>query len=190
MTRPPAEPGFPRRVFVMLDGAAGWIDAAGRVFIGVALLGAFGLLLFQVLVRYVLPMPVPWVEEAATYLSAYIAMVGTSVCLRSGYHLQVDLLRGRLPIGGQHLLMAFQNLLVLGFGIFLLRYGIQFVQLGWGQTSPSTYFMVSHARLAMPIGGALLTIQAAVMVGRAICAFADHRRGNPGPPAGGQLYDT
>lgn len=137
-----------------------------------------------------LPFPVPWVEEAATYLSAYIAMIGTSVCLRAGYHLQVDLLRDRLPRGGQHLLIVVQNLLVLGVAVFLLRYGIRFMELGAGQTRPSTYFMVSHARLAMPIGGALLMIQAAVIGGRAVCAFIDHKRGVPGPPAGGQLYDT
>jgi hypothetical protein len=33
-------------------------------------------------------------------------------------------------------------------------------------------------------------LQAAVITGRAICALIDHRNGQPGPPAGGQLYDT
>lgn len=181
--------GALRRAFLAVDRFAGWIDTVGKVVIGATMLGAFFMLLFQVLVRYVLPFPVPWVEEAATYLSAYMALIGASVCLRAGYHLQVDLLRDRLPAGGQHLLIVFQNLLVVGFGLFLLRYGIDFVALGWGQTSPSTYFMVSHARLAMPIGGVLLMLQAAVMAGRSICAFADHRRDSKGPPAGGQFFD-
>lgn len=190
MSHVAGSPGPLRRAFDAIDRLAGVIDMIARVVIGAALLGAFSLLLLQVLVRYVLPFPVPWVEEAATYLSAYIAMIGASVCLRSGYHLQVDLLRDRLGTGGQHLLALFQNLLVFAFALFLVRYGIRFVELGAGQTSPSTFFMVSHARLAMPIGGVLLMLQSAVMAGRALCAFADHRRGRPGPPAGGQLYDT
>lgn len=190
MTQDHRSHGLARRAFLAFDRFAGWMDAVARVLIGAALLAAFSLLLFQVVVRYVLPFPVPWVEEAATYLSAYIAMIGTSVCLRAGYHLQVDLLRDKLPVGGQYLLIAFQNFLVFGFGVFLLRYGIRFMELGAGQTSPSTYFMVSHARLAMPIGGALLMMQAIVIGGRAVCAYIDHNRGVPGPPAGGQLYDT
>lgn len=184
----PTRPGGLRRAFLALDRAAGWIDAVAKAVIGAALLLAFGLLLFQVLVRYVLPFPVPWLEEAATYLSGYMAMLGASVCLRAGYHLQVDLLRDALPAGGQHVLMIGQNLLVLGFGLFLLRYGLAFVELGRGQTSPSTFFFVSHARMAMPIGGALLMLQAAVLVGRSICALVDHRAGM-GPPEGGQITD-
>lgn len=181
--------GALRRAFLVLDRVAGWIDNVARVVIGAALLMAFCLLLFQVLVRYVLPFPVPWLEEAATYLSGYMAMIGASVCLRVGYHLQVDLLRDALPVSGQHILMIIQNLLVFGFGLFLLRYGIAFVQLGQGQTSPSTFFLVSHARMAMPIGGALLMLQAFILMGRSTIALIDHRQDSVGPPAGGQISD-
>ena len=179
-----------RRGFAGFDVIAGWIDGAARIIIGAALLCAFGLLLFQVLVRYVLSFPVPWLEEAATYLSGYMAMIGTSVCLRASYHLQVNLLRDALPVAAQHLLIVFQNLLVFGFGLFLLRYGMAFVALGAGQTSPSTFFMVSHARMAMPIGGALLMLQSVVMAGRSVRAFIDHRGPPQGPAAGGQISDT
>lgn len=159
-----------RRAFDGFDRIAGHIDRVSQIVIGVALLCALVLLVGQVVVRYILPFPVPWLEEAATYLSAYIAMIGTAVCLRSSFHLQVDLLQVALSVRLQYYLVFFQNLLVFGFALFLFRYGIQFVELGWGQTSPSTYFMVSHARMAMPIGGALLMLQAIVMMGRALIA--------------------
>lgn len=179
-----------RRGFAMVDAFAGKIDSVARVVIAAALLCAFGLLLFQVLVRYILPFPVAWLEEAATYLSGYMAMIGTSVCLRAGYHLQVDLLRDALPEAAKHILILFQNVLVFSFGLFLLRYGIDFVALGWGQTSPSTFFMVSHARMSMPIGGALLMLQSLVMAGRSLLAFIDHRNEPQGPLAGGQITDA
>jgi TRAP-type C4-dicarboxylate transport system permease small subunit len=86
-------------------------------------------------------------------------------------------------------LIFVQNLIVILFGIFLVRYGYQFVMLGWGQTSPSSYFMVSYARMAMPIGGALIIAQSIVMAGRALCNLADHRRNPPHSPAGGHLTD-
>lgn len=179
-----------RHSFVVFDAIAGHIDTIARAAIAMALLFAFGLLLFQVLVRYILPFPVAWLEEAATYLSGYMAMIGASVCLRAGYHLQVDLLRDALPVPARHILIFIQNVLVFIFGLFLLRYGLAFVELGAGQTSPSTFFQVSHARMAMPIGGVLLMLQSMVMAGRSLIAYIDHKNGPQDPNAGGQITDA
>jgi len=190
MTQQETRQGMLRRAFGQFDRAMGWLDILCRAFIGLALAGAFLLLVFQVLVRYVLPFPVPWIEEAAIYLCGYIAMVGAAVCLRQGFHLQVDLLQEALKPTARHALIIFQNLVVIFFGLFLVKYGWAFAMLGWGQTSPSSYFLVSYARMAMPIGGVLLILQAVVMTGREICALADHRRGSPPPPAGGHLTDA
>jgi TRAP-type C4-dicarboxylate transport system permease small subunit len=180
--------GVLRRTFVAYDRVTGAVDMACRWIIGVALAGAFLLLVLQVLVRYVLPFPFPWIEELAVYLCGYVAMIGAAVCLRMGFHLQVDLLQESLKPTAQFVLMFVQNIIVVFFGLFMVRYGTAFVQLGWGQTSPSSYFLVSYARMAMPIGGALLIAQALAMGGRALCGLADHRR-PPHPPAGAQLSD-
>lgn len=157
-----------RRAVDAIDRVAGAIDWVSRALMGAALLGVLAMLLLQVAVRYVLTFPLPWVEELAVYLSGYVALLGTSVCLRMGFHLQVDLLRDRL--GGRvrivHYLLV--NLVVAAFGYFLLKYGIRFVELGVGQTSPSSYFPVALGRLAMPIGGGLLIIQSLVLALRAV----------------------
>lgn len=152
-----------RRVVDGIDRAAGVIDQASRIAMGVALVGILSMLLLQVAVRYVLPFPLPWVEELAVYLSGYVAMIGTSVCLRMGYHLQVDLLRDKLGPRAVLYHALIINLVVAGFGYFLLKYGIRFVELGAGQTSPSSYFPVALGRLSMPVGGGLLIIQALVL---------------------------
>lgn len=160
-----------RRIVDIVDKAAAAIDWLSRAAMGLALLGVLAMLLLQIAVRYVVNFPLPWVEELAVYLSGYIALIGTAVCLRMGFHLQVDLLRDRL--GGRvrivHFLLV--NLVVAAFGLFLLKYGIRFVELGAGQTSPSSYFPVAMARLSMPIGGALLMIQSLVLALRAIEAL-------------------
>lgn len=185
----PQRPNALHRAFLVYDRLLGGVDTVARWAIGLSLGGVFILLVTQVLVRYVLPFPLPWVEEGATYLSGYVAMIGAAVCLRDGFHLQVDLLRDRLGPQMQFCLLIFQQLLVLGFGLFLVRYGIKFVELGWGQTSPSSYFMVSHARMAMPIGGVLLILQAIAMIGRAVIGLVEARRPPPGPYDGGQWAD-
>lgn len=191
MTQPqPSGLGLLRRIFHSYDRAMGRLDLVAQWAIGLALGLVFILLVTQVLVRYVLPFPLPWVEEAATYMSGYVAMIGASVCLRSSFHLQVDLLRDRLGPQLQFCLLVLQQLLVLSFGLFLLHYGIKFVELGWGQTSPSSYFLVSHARMVMPIGGLLIMLQSAALIGRAVVGILDHRPPPSGPINKGDLIDV
>ena len=160
-----------RRAIDAIDRAAGGIDWLSRLAMGAALLGVLAMLLLQVAVRYVVNFPLPWVEEMAVYLSGYIAMIGTAVCLRMGFHLQVDLLRDRLVGRARLVHFLLVNLVVAGFGFFLLKYGIRFVELGLGQTSPSSYFPVAVGRLSMPIGGGLLLIQSLVLSLRALDAL-------------------
>lgn len=176
------------KLFFVWDKATGWIDLVSRVFMAAALLGILVMLLLQVAIRYVLPFPLPWAEEAAIYLSGYVAMIGTAVCLRANYHLQVDILHDKLPKRARLIHAILINLMVAAFAIFLIRYGYAFMQLGTGQTSPSDFFMISHARLAMPLGGALLFLQALTMAGRALDGLLAHK--NDGDYSGGtQLSD-
>ena len=94
-------------------------------------------------------------------------MVGAAVCLRQGFHLQVNLLQDALAPRAQYVLIFVQNVIVALFGLFAVRY--VFVMFGWGQTSPSSCFLVAYARMVMPIGGALIILQVVALGGR--CAI-------------------
>lgn len=161
-------------LFGYWDRFTGIIDVISRWFMGAALLGILCMLLLQILIRYVLPFPAPWVEEVAVYLSGYVALVGMSVCLRANYHLEVDLLVQLLPPRVRKLHRVFLMAIVAFFALYLIKYGMKFVELGQGQVSPSSYLYVSHARLAVPIGGMLLLLQSLTMTGRALLDFLQH----------------
>ena len=162
------------KIFAPWDRFTGFVDLISRWFMGLALLGILCMLLLQILIRYVLPYPAPWVEEVAVYLSGYVALVGMSVCLRASYHLEVDLLVQLLPWRLRKLHRVFLMAVVGFFALYLIKYGLKFVELGWGQLSPSSYLFVSHARLAVPIGGVLLLMQSITMMGRAACEFIEN----------------
>ncbi len=162
------------RIFAPWDRFTGWIDTISRCFMGLALLGILCMLLLQILIRYVLPYPAPWVEEVAVYLSGYVALVGMSVCLRANYHLEVDLLVLMLPVRLRKLHRILLMAIVAFFALYLIKYGLKFVELGQGQVSPSSYLFVSHARMAVPIGGALLLMQSVTMMGRALLEYMAH----------------
>jgi len=114
-------------------------------------------------------------------------MVGAAVCLRQGFHLQVNLLQDALAPRAQYVLIFVQNVIVALFGLFVVRY--VFVMFGWGQTSPSSCFLVAYARMVMPIGGALIILQVVALGGRALCDLAEYRRNPPHAPLGGQRSD-
>lgn len=191
MTVSPSGSGTFARVFAPWDRFTGFVDVVSRWFMGMALLGVLCMLLLQILIRYVLPFPAPWVEEVAVYLSGYVALVGMSVCLRASYHLEVDLLVQLLPTRLRKLHRVFLMAVVAIFALYLMKYGMKFVELGWGQVSPSSYLYVSHARLSVPIGGTLLLLQSLTMMGRALIDFLEDKDNNNAmPKAGGQLSDT
>ncbi len=156
-----------RSLFALWDRATGYVDTASRWFMGMAMLGILAMLLLQILIRYVLPFPAPWVEEMAVYLSGYVALVGMSVCLRASFHLEVDLLVNTMSRRMRRVHCTFLMAIVALFAVYLIRYGMKFVELGYGQVSPSSYLYVSYARLSVPIGGVLLLLQAITMMGRA-----------------------
>ena len=153
-------------LFALWDRATGYVDRAARWFMGIAMLGILTMLLLQILIRYVLPFPAPWVEEMAVYLSGYVALVGMSVCLRASYHLEVDLLVNTLSRRMRRMHRTFLMAVVALFAVYLIKYGMKFVELGRGQVSPSSYLYVSYARLSVPIGGVLLFLQAITMMAR------------------------
>ena len=157
-----------RKLIGLWDKVTDYIDIVARWFMGVALLGILAMLLLQILIRYVLPFPAPWVEEMAVYLSGAVAMVGMSVCLRASYHLEVDLLVNAIPPRMRKVHRIFLMAVVAFFALYLMKYGMRFVELGYGQVSPSSYIYVSYARLSVPIGGLLLLLQAITMMGRSV----------------------
>lgn len=63
---------------------------------GVAL--TFMLLASQVMLRHLLSAPFNWLEEGARYLMAMLTLLGASLLLREGLHLQVDLFEDRAPL--------------------------------------------------------------------------------------------
>ena len=156
-----------RTLFAHWDRATGYVDTASRWFMGMAMLGILAMLILQVLIRYVLPFPAPWVEEMAVYLSGYVALVGMSVCLRASFHLEVDLLVNTMSRRMRRMHTTFLMAIVALFAVYLIKYGMKFVELGFGQVSPSSYLYVSYARLSVPLGGVLLLLQAITMMGRA-----------------------
>lgn len=148
------------------DRASGHLDAVVRIALRLFMAGILAMLVLQVVVRYILPFPLPWVEELAVYLAAHLAMWGSSTCLRRSYHLQVRIMWDYLPLRPGRVLAIVLGLVLIAYCGILVWYGFRFAALGGHQMSPSGFIQVYWARLAMPTGGLLIALQALAQVVR------------------------
>lgn len=163
------------RAFLAVDHWTGRLDDVVRVLISIFMLVMFGLLLLNVLSRYVIMVPFFWLAEGAGYMMAMVGLWGSSTCIRRAAHMQVRLIPKRLagPDGMDHpyVVAAIKisvSLLVILYSWVMIRYGYEFALFGRNEYSPSGFFIVFWPRLALPIGGILIAVQSLNLIGRAV----------------------
>jgi TRAP-type C4-dicarboxylate transport system permease small subunit len=116
--------------------------------------------LAQVLFRYVLSQPLPWSEELARYLMIWVACLAASEAYAKGSHVGVDLvirkLKPKLRKGAALLI----HLLVIGLMGVVAYYGFKLSFAVHSQLSPAMEVPMTYPYLAVPVGAALILIQA------------------------------
>jgi TRAP-type C4-dicarboxylate transport system permease small subunit len=144
-----------------------------RPFILILATAIFVIVTMAVFMRYVLGTSFSWTEEVPRYLLIWISFLGAAVGVQRGEHIAFDLLYKSLPPKPRLVLFWILNLLVLGFGWIMLRYGIVFVE-EFGsdlmETIPYTNYWYYPA---MPISGGLIMLFAAQSLVRSIVRGGD-----------------
>lgn len=108
----------------------------------------------QVFARLVPDVETPmWTEEGARFVLIWLVMVGSMVALRRRTHFAVDVLPDLGP-GAARVIAMIGRLVVIGFGVFLAWYGVDFVRFGWDQTSEVADWPLCIVFLAWPVTGA------------------------------------
>jgi len=123
-----------------------------------------------VFARYIVPLPITFMEEAARYLMIWVALLAISSCIPRREHIGVQVLFERLPaLMRRHLLLVL-DLLGIAFFVFLALYGLGLVERG-GKTFTMIYGMSKALPFAaVPVGAALAALQLALV------AFRDQAR--------------
>lgn len=81
------------------------------------------LIFIQVVLRYVLNSSLSWSEELARYIFIWQIWLGTSVSMKDGEHICLDMLNNKLQGKAKIILALVTNLLMLAFCLFLAKYG-------------------------------------------------------------------
>lgn len=81
------------------------------------------LIFVQVCLRYIFNNSLSWSEELARYIFIWQIWLGTSVAMKEKEHICLDMLNNKLHGKAKLVLALLTNLLMLGFCIFLAKYG-------------------------------------------------------------------
>ncbi len=156
-----------------IDRVTGVVDKLVQVAVVTIFVVIFALLNLQVAMRYVMGIPMIWLEELAGFLMAYLTLWGSSSCIRSDGHVRVSFLPDRMksPVSRRWLSIVIHAILLF-YLFYLIVYGYRFAAMGHGELTPSGTFDFFLPRLALTTGGILMAVQAAGVIVREAVALA------------------
>ena len=132
----------------------------------------FALLFLEVLLRYFFNSPTVWANELAQMLFGAYAILAGGYILRTGGHVNVDILYSRLSLKSKAALDVFTSILFFLFCGMLLIYG---GSLAWDSLSRFEHSQSAWnpplypAKLMIPLAALLLILQGLAKLVRDIC---------------------
>ena len=134
----------------------------------------FALLFMEVILRYFFNSPTVWANELAQLLFGAYAILAGGYILRTGGHVNVDILYSRLSIKSKAALDIFTSILFFLFCGMLLIYGgsLAWDSLARFEHSQSAWNPPLYpAKLMIPLAALLLLLQGLAKLIRDICIF-------------------
>jgi TRAP-type C4-dicarboxylate transport system permease small subunit len=116
------------------------------------------LLMASVLFRYLFNSPIIWGDEIVRYSLIWMTFVGAAMATKEKQHIQVDVIDMVLPKLGQKITNWFVDVVIVGFMVFLIYYGIRMTDFQRGMFGETlSWFSYAYVYVSIPIG-ALFTI--------------------------------
>ena len=136
------------------------------------------LVFVQVVLRYVFNNSLSWSEELARYIFIWQIWLGTSVAMKEGEHITLDMLPTKLGDKGKLVLAVVTNLLMLAFCVWLAKNGWDLVasMMRRGNRSTALDIPMWIVYLSLPLSQLMIALR---LVGR----IADNVRAMTGVAA-------
>lgn len=165
----------------MYKKLAGFISAVVSHVMMAALVVMTATVVLQVLSRYVMKMPFPWVEELARYLMIWVGFLGCSIAARRGAHISITFFVNRLPERFAQLVSLLVNLCIVSFLVALIKYGVELMSFTRFQKAATLPCSMSWAYAAIPVGSALVLIEYVGQIASNIHMIASTSKGKSEP---------
>ena len=123
----------------------------------------FLVVLAQVVFRYVLSHPLPWSEELARYLMVWVACLAASEAYARGNHVGVTLIVNAVRPSLRKIMILFIHLAVCVLMGVVVYQGFVLSLMVGDQQSPAMQLPMTWPYMAVPVGAALIFIQATAL---------------------------
>lgn len=174
----PLLPGTPRRVLLRIERLLVRIE----VVFGVLIMATMGILLLtQVFSRYVINLPVFWVEEVARLTMIWMVLVGIGYAVSTNTHLRVTALTDRLPDTIRIWLERLILVAIVVVGVLLAMAGADLAERLASVSASSSGLSRSLYFLPTAIGFGLAAVHAVIVILTRPLTSADEK---PDTPAG------
>ncbi|UFJ39915.1 TRAP transporter small permease [Brevibacillus humidisoli] len=137
------------------------VDRVNKIFgWGLALIIAvMSILIFwQVMARYAFGSSLAWSEELARFLMIFMVLIGSSLALRKGSLLAVEIVPEVAPARVKKWIKVSTHLISLVFYVIMMIYGWKLAESFAMQEAPGTGLSMFWIYLSLPIGGLLLLL--------------------------------
>lgn len=135
----------------------------------ILILAAMSVIIFtNVVLRYTTSQSIEWAEEVARHLMIWLTFIGCGPVLRYGGHIAIENLQDSLPTRGAQALRLLIALLITGFCLFSIWFGLQYMDRTQYQSTPATQISFAWIYMALPLGMAMTLIHWLLIVRRYI----------------------
>lgn len=157
---------------------ARWYDRIVTTCVVVAVGVMLGAAFVGTVSRYLPFLPsISWGEEVTRFAGIWSVFLVAGLTIRRGAHLGVDLLTASLSAEIRHLVHLVNCGLILAFSGLLLVYGLRLAMENMAQYSPALEWSMGVVYLCVPIGAALMIVEAISVMRRLLGGEP------PAPPA-------
>ena len=133
------------------------MNTVAEYFCAIAL-GIMSVVVFAQVIFRLTAGSLPWSEELARYLMIYMVYVGTSIGIKRGTHIAVEVIMDRCPPSLQKVVEILVDLMMIAAFVILCYYGMKIVNITMMQKSPAMQIKMGYVYMSMVLGGALMLL--------------------------------
>lgn len=136
------------------------INRFEEVFIGLGLFIAACFIFIEVVLR-AFGSSISWSQELVRYLIIWITLIGSSVCIRNGAHVSIDILseliKGKIKKG----LALFIYLIAIFFSVLFTYYSMKYLVFSFSgnQITPALGIPIYIVYISLPLSGLLMILR-------------------------------
>jgi TRAP-type C4-dicarboxylate transport system permease small subunit len=127
-------------------------------------IGLVGSVLLQIFARFFLESAPPWTEEASRFFFIYTMSFASGLALESGEFVQLDIIYNRLNESWKHRLNLMVYLMIAALFLIVGVYGLQYVNMGMVEKSPSLKLPMAISFLSILIMSFSIVYQAVLLI--------------------------